>query len=107
MVHNMKMKKILFILLVSFNQFTYSEIENKEFLSAMFDGCIGEEVDWIHVGGHFEYCGCFVNGISEKMDIQEAMSIGLQYGVEGNLEPLLENKKFMTIAMDCVSKIIE
>ena len=103
----MKMKKILFILLVSFNQFTYSEIENKEFLSAVFDGCIGDEVDWMDVGGQFEYCGCFVNGISKKMDIKEAMSLGLKYGDEENMEPLLENEKFMTIAIDCVSKIVE
>jgi len=103
----MKMKKILFILLVSFNQFTYSEIENKQFLSSIFDGCINEEVDWIDNGGQFEYCGCFVNGISKEMDMKEAMLLGLQFGDEENMEPLLENKKFMTIAIDCVSKIVE
>ena len=106
-MYNGEMKKILFILLLFINQFIYSEIENKEFLSAIFDGCIGEEVDWINVGGQFEYCGCFVNGISEKMDIMEAMSLGLQYGEEKNAEPLLENEKFTTIAVDCISKIVK
>lgn len=86
--------KILFtIIFLFFSPAIYSIEWNFETLNPVFQGCIENS----NTGADYEYCGCYVNGISKEFRVLEV----LQLMDSGELE---SNQDFLSIVEECVYK---
>ena len=106
-------------LLLSFN--VQAEIENKELLNSILEGCVEEEdADFsaiFSVGDQIEICGCYVNVISKTMDTKELVMLGLDMLKEGDgldeeitdaqIDILFNNEKISDGIFSCMVKVLE
>ena len=103
----------IFLLLSSLLLLSYpahAQIENKEFLSAIFKGCIDEDSsEFLDNGSSFEYCGCYVNSLSKQMSTIEVMKLGVEIlqDKESAYGEMLENEKIIDIVSECLIKSID
>ena len=105
-------------LLLSFN--VQAEIENRELLNSILEGCVEEEDDEFSeifsVGDQIEVCGCYVNVISKTMDAKELIKLGLEVIKEGDglneeitdeqIDILFNNEKILDGVLSCMVKIL-
>ena len=116
------MKKLIALSLVIFfnlQQFSFAEIKSKLALEEIFMGCM-EDTDAvsdedIKIGTWFEYCGCTVNKISQTMDLEEVMRLGVDlmqiedssdYDYELSML-VLANEKMEDAVIKCAKSIYE
>ena len=97
----------LFILL----QNTQAEISSKIFLDETFNGCMEDTLEELPLGMHYEYCGCYVNGISQILSLEEAIRLGLDIERVGDddeavLDLLFENEEVTNVIIECAGKIL-
>src|SRR6056300_1110700 len=100
--------KYLALSIIFLAPFASAEITEKKFLNEIFKGCIDEPNDWLTAGQSFVYCGCFVNKISQDLNVAEVMKLGAEYMLdEDDLTPFLKNEKIVDGAAECVMKVLE
>ena len=86
--------KILITVFVLFLSSAVFSIEWEfETLNPVFEGCLGDSDD----GVDYEYCGCYVNGISKNFRVLEV----IQLNESGKLAT---NEDFLSIVEECVYK---
>ena len=88
-----------------------AEIDSKIFLDEIFNGCMDERLDDLPLGMHYEYCGCYVNGLSQILTVEEALRLGLDIERIGNddeaiLDLLFENEEVTNVIIECAGKIM-
>ncbi len=100
--------KYLALSIIFLAPFASAEITEKKFLNEIFTGCINEPNDWLTAGQSFEYCGCFVNKISQDLNVAEVIKLGAEYMLnEDDLTPFLNNEKIVDAAAECVMKVLD
>ena len=108
------MKNIFIISILYFfflPQNAQAEISSKIFLDEIFNGCMDETLEELPLGMHYEYCGCYVNGISQILSLEEALRLGLDIERVGNddeavIDLLLENEEVTDVIIECAAKIL-
>ena len=53
----------------------------------IFQGCVDEQLPDVSAGAQFVYCGCFIKEVSQGMDFEEFITLGIGVMSAG------ENKK--------------
>ena len=113
----MKYLALSFIsILIPFN--TMANIEDREFLNEIFDGCVANEVDILDAGESFEYCGCVVNTISKEMDMRELLEMSLEILEESDnmtedkverlaIQKLIQNEAITDGMISCLVKVYD
>ena len=70
-----------------------------------------EQNDGISAGAQFDYCGCIIHQVSSKMDLEEAILLGLDVAGATNQKEeqqiILSNQKMKRIVGKCVVKLYE
>ena len=108
MYHKNMNIKYLLISIIFLAPLASAEITQKKFLNEIFKGCINEDGDWLTAGQSFEYCGCFVNKISQDLNVADLFKMGAEYMLdEDDLTPFLKNEKVVDAAAECVMKVLE
>ena len=109
----MNIKKKLFVS-TSIFLFAFAgnaEINNKDILMELFKGCVMEQNDGISAGAQFDYCWCITHQVSSKMDLEEAILLGLDVAGATNQKEeqqiILSNQKMKRIVGKCVVKLYE
>ena len=108
----MKIIYILSILYLFFlPQNAHTEISSKIFLDEIFNGCMEETLEELPLGMHYEYCGCYVNGLSQILSLEEALRLGLDVERVGDdddalLDLLFENEEVTDVIIECAGKIL-
>jgi hypothetical protein len=102
---------LLFGLIFSIND-GIAEINNKKVLMGFFEGCMEEELPDIPVGAQFDYCGCFTKEISQGMNFEELVALGIDAISVGENEKkrvqlVLSNQKMKKYIVNCASKLYE
>ena len=98
----------MFLLLSSLSLLSspaHAQIENKEFLSSIFKGCIDQNnTEFLDNWSAFEYCGCYVNGFSKKITPKEVVQLGnrILEDKESAYDEMLENQKILEIISECL-----
>ena len=87
------MKILLTVFILFFSSTVFSVEWDFETLNTVFEGCL----DNSNNGTDYEYCGCYVNGISKNFRVLEV----LQLMDSGKLET---NEDFLSIVEKCVYK---
>ena len=108
MYHKNMNIKYLLIAITFLAPLASAEITEKKWLNDMFEGCNNEPSDWLTTGQSFEYCGCFVNKISQDLNAADLVKLGAEYMLdEDDLTPFLKNEKIVDAAAECVMKVLE
>ena len=86
--------RIFLAVFVLFFSSAVSSIEwDFETLTPVFEGCLQNSSN----GSDYEYCGCYVNGLSKQFSVLEVV----QLVDSGKLE---SNEDFLSIVEECVYK---
>tara|TARA_B100001057_G_scaffold490983_1_gene580293 strand:+ start:2827 stop:3096 length:270 start_codon:yes stop_codon:yes gene_type:complete len=87
--------KIFFTIIVLFYSSSIFSIEwDSSTLQPVFEGCVQNSSD----GSDYEYCGCYVNGISKNFTVLQVVELS----ETGELE---SNEFFLSIIEECVNKL--
>tara|TARA_Y100000991_G_C21926170_1_gene328754 strand:+ start:753 stop:1085 length:333 start_codon:yes stop_codon:yes gene_type:complete len=102
---------LLFVLIYSTHQ-GHAEIKNKKALMNVFQGCVNEELPDVSAGAQFNYCGCFIKEVSQGMDFEELMTLGIDVMSAGENKQkqekiLISNQKIKKYIVKCASKLYE
>tara|TARA_B100001094_G_C18186358_1_gene804044 strand:+ start:668 stop:991 length:324 start_codon:yes stop_codon:yes gene_type:complete len=76
--------KLLFVFLLFQISSVQSEIDNKEIIMEILNGCMSEQPPNISTGKMLEYCACYANQISMGMDLEEVMLLGMDLLTAGD-----------------------
>ena len=90
----------------------YAEIKNKKALINVFQGFVDEELPDESAGTQFDYCGCFIKEISQGMDFEELMTLGIDVmsareNKKKQEKILISNQKIKNYIVKCASKLYE
>jgi hypothetical protein len=102
-------KKWCAVFLIAFSGAVSAEIEDRNFLKEIFDGCLNEADPSIPIGNFFGYCGCVTADIARSMTKNEAGQIGLSMiegGKEQEMRIMLANKKMKDAIVNCVPALL-
>ena len=112
--------KYISLLIASFllSQAAQASIEDREFLSEIFSGCVANEIDMLDAGESFEYCGCVVNTISKEMDMTELLTMSLEIAKESEnmteekverlaIQKLIQNEAITDGMVSCLVKVYD
>tara|TARA_B100000965_G_scaffold321406_1_gene282729 strand:- start:243 stop:569 length:327 start_codon:yes stop_codon:yes gene_type:complete len=88
-----------------------AEISSKIFLDEIFNGCMEDSLEELPLRMHYEYCGCYVNGISQILSLEEAIRLGLDIERVGDddeavLDLIFENEEVTNVIIECAGKIL-
>ncbi len=78
----------------------------------VFHGCVDEELLDLSAGAQFDYCGCFIKVVSQGMDFEELMTLGIDVMSAGENKKkqekiIISNQKIKKFLVKCASKLYE